>query len=130
MHKHLRSGLLVLSAALSPALTTHSDETATRVVTIDDFGALKHVGEPVLSGDGRRVAYTLEGRIYVVPARGGEPRQVTTGASSAAAPHWSVDGKSLYFLSDRTGASQLWKLPLETTLPSFTITEAGRGSAA
>jgi dipeptidyl aminopeptidase/acylaminoacyl peptidase len=127
MHKRLRTGLLVFSAALWPAVTAHADETATRVVTIDDFGALKPVGEPALSEDGRRVAYALEGRIYVVPARGGEPRQVTTGASSASAPHWSGDGKSLYFLSDRTGTSQLWKLPLDSFGEAAQVTHLDRG---
>jgi dipeptidyl aminopeptidase/acylaminoacyl peptidase len=127
MHKHVRTILLIVSGILWPALAVHADETAARFVTIDDFGKLKAFGVPALSRDGRRVAYALEGRIYVVPVRGGEPRQITTGASSASAPHWSSDGKSLYFLSDRTGTSQLWKLPLDSFGEAAQVTHLDRG---
>src|SRR6185436_7326389 len=65
------------------------------------------------SRDGRLVAYAFMDRIYVVPAAGGAPRAVTVAGSSAWDPHWSKDGKSLYFLSNRSGTSQLWKLPLD-----------------
>ena len=35
---------------------------------------------PVFSPDADRIAYVAEGEVYVVPAAGGEPRQVTHGA--------------------------------------------------
>jgi dipeptidyl aminopeptidase/acylaminoacyl peptidase len=127
MHEHFRTVLLIVSAIFWPALAVQADATAARFVAIDDFGKLKAVGAPALSGDGRRVAYALEGRIYVVPAQGGEPRQVTTGASSASEPRWSRDGKSLYFLSDRTGTSQLWRLPLDSFGEAAQITHLDRG---
>ncbi len=51
--------------------------------------------------------------IYVVPMAGGAPRAVTAAGSSASDPYWSKDGGALYFLSDRSGDNQLWKLPLD-----------------
>jgi dipeptidyl aminopeptidase/acylaminoacyl peptidase len=110
-----------------PALNVHADETATGFVAIDDFGVVKSVGAPALSGDGKFAAYAVEGRIYVVPTRGGEPRQVTTGGSSASAPRWSEDGRFLYFLSDRTGTSQLWKLPRDAFGEAMQATHLERG---
>src|SRR5690606_14734448 len=78
MPRTLRTALLV-SFAMSFHVTADAEPVATpRPVTIDDFGKLKALGKPELSADGRQVAYALEGRIYIVPVRGGEPRQVTT----------------------------------------------------
>jgi len=46
-------------------------------------------------------------------AEGGQPRRLTTDASNNAAPSWSVDGRWIYFASDRTGTWQVWKMPAE-----------------
>jgi dipeptidyl aminopeptidase/acylaminoacyl peptidase len=96
-------------------------------VTVEDFGQLKAVGRPALSPDGRQVAYALEGRIYLVPVAGGEPRAVTTGGSSASQPYWPRDGGTLYFISDRTGLNQLWKLPVESFGEAVQVTHLDRG---
>jgi dipeptidyl aminopeptidase/acylaminoacyl peptidase len=40
--------------------------------------------------------------IFVVPAAGGEPRQVTSGDWDDAEPAWSPDGTRLAFVSDRS----------------------------
>jgi Tol biopolymer transport system component len=85
-----------------------------RPVTADDLEQVKEPGRPVFSQDGKQVAYALDDQIYVVPAAGGASRAVTSAGSSARNPRWSKDGRSLYFLSDRSGTSQLWKLPLDT----------------
>src|SRR6185437_9176097 len=39
--------------------------------------------------------------IFVVPAEGGAPRQLTTGPNDDGAPHWTPDGKSLLFAANR-----------------------------
>ena len=46
-----------------------------------------------------RVGYTDEGyqQLFVVPAEGGTPRQLTEGPYSYGAPEWTPDGKSLVF---------------------------------
>ena len=112
---------LVLSAACTPALA--GDQ---RTITIDDLGKVRSPGTPVLSRDGRHVAYTLDDGIHVVPAAGGEPRPVTSDASTARDPYWSKDGTALYFLSERSGTSQLWKLPLDAFGEALRVTDAPR----
>ncbi len=44
------------------------------------------------------------------PARGSTPKYVavTHGGAKDAWPMWSADGKTLYFMSDRSGAQNLW----------------------
>ncbi len=73
---------------------------------------MKYPANLAISRDGKQLAYWLDKQIYVVPLAGGTPRAVTSAGSSAWDPYWSKDGSTLYFLSDRSGTSQLWKLPL------------------
>jgi dipeptidyl aminopeptidase/acylaminoacyl peptidase len=39
--------------------------------------------------------------VFVLPAEGGTPRQITFGDYDDGSPAWSADGKSLFFVSDR-----------------------------
>ena len=74
--------------------------------------------QPAWSPDGRFLAYTSmgEGGIWVVPALGGVPRQLTRFGSR---PVWSPDGKTLAFLSNDMAqvelsgstTSRIWLVP-------------------
>jgi Tol biopolymer transport system component len=44
-------------------------------------------------------------------AAGSAPRRITFGPSNESMPFWSRDGKWLYFRSDRTGRSEIWRVP-------------------
>jgi dipeptidyl aminopeptidase/acylaminoacyl peptidase len=46
--------------------------------------------------------------IWVVSTEGGEPRQVTNNEKGESRPKWSPDGKSIAFLSSRSGSQQVW----------------------
>lgn len=107
------------------ALPTRAAET--RTVTIDDFDATRSIGSPAISRDGRYVAFELDGRIRVVGLAGAAPRAVTAEYSKASDPYWSRDGDVLYFLSDRSGTSQVWKLPLGTFGEAEQVTDVRRG---
>ena len=69
--------------------------------------------------DGSSVVYgrrTIEGgeyrtRLWRVPMSGGRAEQITTGDGDSR-PRFSPDGKTLVFLSVRSGKSQPWLLPL------------------
>lgn len=124
MRMKLSSLFLSLVLCVASAVATGAEP---RTITLDDLGKVRSVGTPVLSRDGRRVAYAFEDRIYVVPVRGGEARAVTSEASAAREPQWSKDGSHLFFLSDRSGSDQLWKLPLEAFGEAVKVTEAKRG---
>ena len=80
-------------------------------VTFEDNDKFKTVGSPHVSKDGKWIAYTLSGQIWIIPTEGGEPRAVTTKGSIAWNPIWTPDGKALSFLSDRdTDHTQVWAL--------------------
>ncbi len=98
-----------------------------RPLTIDDYDRVKDVGRPAISVDGRTVAFTLDDQLYVVPVAGGESRAVTSDSSSASSPYWAKDGKSLFFLSDRSGSDQVWQLPLDTFGEAIRLTDIEGG---
>lgn len=45
--------------------------------------------------------------IFIIPAEGGAPRQVTSGDFSHNSPSWTPGGESILFTSDRTGNADL-----------------------
>ncbi len=94
-----------------------------RLLGVDDFDKTIDVSSPRLSPNGELTVYQSAGKIYMVPTLGGVPRVITSSASGASEPRWSADGKTLYFLSNRSGSSQLWKLPLDRFGEAVQLTE-------
>jgi len=58
------------------------------------------------AGTGKRVLYTM-------PAGGGEATALTDDDAINWNPVWSADGRSLYFLSDRGGNMNVWRMPID-----------------
>ena len=46
----------------------------------------------------------------VIPAAGGEPRRLTQSSSIDTEPAYSPDGRSVYFVSDRGGSPQIYRM--------------------
>ncbi len=61
-----------------------------------------------VSPDGRTLVFDLLGDLYRMPIPGGTARRITSGAGFDAMPRFSPDGASLVFVSDRSGASNVW----------------------
>ncbi len=61
-----------------------------------------------VSPDGRTIAFDLLGDVYTMPVTGGEATRIVGGLSFESQPTWSPDGKTLAFLSDRSGVENLW----------------------
>jgi dipeptidyl aminopeptidase/acylaminoacyl peptidase len=84
---------------------------------------IARISEPVLSPNGRLIAFTVQTpdldkntkpeQIYVVPADGGTPRQITQDGSQNERPRWSPDSSQIYFISNRGGSSQIWLMDAE-----------------
>jgi len=100
---------------------------APRAITLDDYDRIKSPDDLRLARDGRQIAYVVDDQIFVLPAGGGTSRAVTPAGSKASAPYWSHDGRTLYFLSDRSQGSQLWKLSVESFGEASQLTALGRG---
>lgn len=125
--------LSAAAAALLPVMAVLAADPAlpvagaARAVTLDDINRIESPDGPYLARDGRHVAYVAGKQIHVVSVEGGSPRAVTAAGSSASSPHWSKDGTALYFLSDRSGSSQLWKLPVASFGEAVQVTSFTHG---
>ena len=68
-----------------------------------------------VSPDGQTLAFDLLGDIYTLPVQGGTARQITAGMAYDSQPVFSPDGKRIAFLSDRSGAENLWVARVDGT---------------
>jgi Tol biopolymer transport system component len=87
------------------------DSDGTHSVQLTSFGDARG---PRWSPDGKRIVYaTWRGNrdVYVTSAKGGAPQRLTTDPAAHKWPRWSRDGQSIYFVSDRSGWSEIWKMP-------------------
>ena len=72
------------------------------------------------SPNGKRIAYwsywyEIQGQrdILTLPAEGGTPVPVTNDGPTDWDPLWSPDGRWLFFLSDRGGSPDLWRVAID-----------------
>ena len=70
-----------------------------------------------LSPDGRTIVFELLGDIYSVSIDGGKATRLTSGQPFDAQPHYSPDGKSIVFVSDRSQSDNLWIMNADGTNP-------------
>lgn len=105
--------ILVLVAAASTLLAQKQP------FTVDALLKIARISEPVLSPDGKTVAFTVERpdveknarpkQIYVVPVDGGTPAEITKDGTNQR-PRWAPDSKRIVFQSNRTGTQQIWSM--------------------
>jgi serine/threonine protein kinase len=81
--------------------------------------------QPSWSPHGQRIAYWAvnglresggtgaQRDLWTVPANGGSPLRVTDDPAVDWNPIWAPDGKFLYFVSDRGGSMNLWRVPID-----------------
>jgi len=138
-----------IAAGLILALIIGGGASA-RPFTAKDMAMLDRLSGPRVSPDGRYVAYNVRSTdwdanrgvnaLWVLErgAAGAAPRLVRDQEKGGTSPQWSADGHWLYFLSSRSGSTQVWRapagrseaqpvinLPLDVAL--FRLTEDGRG---
>jgi Tol biopolymer transport system component/imidazolonepropionase-like amidohydrolase len=68
-----------------------------------------------LSPDGRALALDLLGRIWVLPAEGGDARALTDELGDARQPSWSPDGKRIAFQAYWDGNYHVWSVAADGT---------------
>ena len=137
-HRSLLSGAcaaLVLMAAV-PALAETPPPVASEAAAVQedlntftwqDMIALNRLGDPQVSPDGRWVVYSVTatdvdanrraGALFAMDLNApGEPQRLAINEGGANTARWGSDGK-LYFLSGRSGSSQVWRAEADGTGP-------------
>ncbi|MEX2126101.1 MAG: amidohydrolase family protein [Woeseia sp.] len=78
-----------------------------------------------VSPNGETLIFDLLGDIYWMPIQGGDASPLTFGRAWDQAPRFSSDGKAIYFVSDREGLKNIWRL----TLSGRTLFQVTRSDA-
>ncbi len=91
---------------------------------------LRHVESNItsygISPSGARAVFCARGDVFTVPAKKGDTRDLTnTPGVREMNPAWSPDGKSIAYLSDRTGEYELYVRPQDGTGQETRITNDG-----
>ena len=87
-------------------------------MTFDDLMAIKRIGVPQVSPDGKWLAYDVSSidmaanarraAVYIMPAAGGAPKKISEGPKQDEGPVWSPNGNMLAYTSNREGAPQAY----------------------
>ncbi|MGQ0540924.1 MAG: amidohydrolase family protein [Blastocatellia bacterium] len=70
-----------------------------------------------VSPDGKTITFDLLGDLYTMPVEGGEAKRIHGGMSFESQPKFSPDGQHIVFLSDRSGAENVWVCKPDGTDP-------------
>jgi len=120
-----RAHPLLLTAMLAICLVETDAVSALRDkrMTIEDALAIKQIGAPQFSHDGKRIAYTISewdreenrrvSHVWLVSSDGGPTTKLTTGDKGETSPQWSPDGSNIAFLADRDKGTQVWVIPVD-----------------
>ena len=110
-------------SASEPATSAPRAQDEKRACEIADFYKVAAVGNPVIAPDGKTFAFTVRryeleagknwSEIWVANSDGTNARAMTAGKKNDTDPSFSPDGKTLLFVSNRSGTSQLWTMPTD-----------------
>jgi dipeptidyl aminopeptidase/acylaminoacyl peptidase len=112
--------LLLVAATFAASAVS----AAPRGFTVEDMVSMERVGSPVVSPDASKVIYTVRTtdteknkghtEIWMLDLKEGHaaPRRLTHALASSSDPEWSPNGDAVYFLSARSGTTQVWHLAL------------------
>ena len=112
---------LVFAFSLAPLAFAASKDP--HPFDVRDLVAFDRIAEPRLSPDGRWIVFTVSAvdleankrrsDLWIAGADGAAARKLTQHDAADTSALWAPDSRTVYFLSTRSGSSQIWKLSLD-----------------
>ena len=88
--------------------------------SVEKLNNLNQLHDVVISPDGKFLVFGIkkgsssgDNHLYLKNIATGKVNQITTNNSAESNVVWANNSKSLYFLSNRSGSSQIWQLKLD-----------------
>jgi Tol biopolymer transport system component len=104
--------LAAMSIAASVALSSNAS-TSSEVLTVEKLNQLNHLHDVNISPKGDVIIYGLKAdnsnNLFKQDIKTGQVSQLTNHEKSESNVIWADDGKSVYFISARSGSSQIWQ---------------------
>jgi len=107
---------LGFAGASGPCEQTHG-------FSVDDMLAMDRISDAQVSPDNTQIVFVVrktdmeanKGRsdLWLVNVDGTALRRLTSHPEADSNPRWSANGKSIWFISGRSGSSQLWQISLD-----------------
>ena len=112
---------LVLALSLLVVFTASAADT--HPFSVHDMLAMDRISDPQVSPDGKSVVFVVRATdlaanrgltdLWLVGTDGTGLRRLTSHSASDVNPRWSPDGKTIYFISTRSGSSQIWQIAFD-----------------
>jgi dipeptidyl aminopeptidase/acylaminoacyl peptidase len=124
------SFLLFAGCSQSGRVSSFAEPKTIHPFSVGDMLAMDRISEQQVSPDGKQIVFTVRSTdlaadkgktsLWLIEVDGSNLKQLIKQSDSDCCPKWSVNGKSIYFLSTRSGSSQVWKIPAKWREPSLT----------
>jgi dipeptidyl aminopeptidase/acylaminoacyl peptidase len=111
--------LMFMSAGLAFA----AGVDRTHPFSVHDMLAMDRISDPQVSPDGRLIVFVVSKTdleenkrltdLWMVDVDGTNPRRLTSHKAADSNPRWAPDGRSVWFISARSGSSQVWRIRID-----------------
>ena len=102
--KYLILNLVAVAMFVATSPSSGADETESPI---------RIPRNPVISPAGDQIAFAWQNDIWTADIEGGIAKRVSIHAATDDSPHFSADGKHLYFTSNRSGRTQIYVMPVD-----------------
>ncbi|OHB60561.1 MAG: peptidase S9 [Planctomycetes bacterium RBG_13_46_10] len=115
--------ILIVSLPIDSQQASSIQNRVSHPFSVHDMLAIDRISDPQVSPDEKWIVFMLRktdleanrGRtdLWLAGVDGKDLRQLTTHSESDTNPRWTLDSNSIYFLSTRSGSSQVWKIRID-----------------